>query len=190
MLNKGSSLRHLAQLKKAALPASLLLCIGWWVSGWFLKSVPAWWTLAFTSTLLVSLWLMWRELRQWSARQKEQAFLNSHTAEEMTQVTDRALAPSGTSSASARSVQVAVPVALGAQVRNYASVEDAVHHGWTFEEKIGSFDGADLFSTALHPTEGSWLFDGLLPAKSFVLDVNAIAVGQIKYKRPETPAEE
>lgn len=184
MLNNDSSLRPSGQWKKFIFLASLLFCIGWWISGWFLKQVPNWWSVVFSLSLVIALWMMLRELRMIGLRhrQEEDGFTprQNHTSLSSSG-TDRALLAVDSAGVPSRSVSATEQSV--ASVRNYASVEDAQSHGWMFDEAIGTFGGEDLFGRANHPQEGAWMFDGLLPSHTVIMDKAAIAVGQVKYKR-------
>lgn len=81
------------------------------------------------------------------------------------------------------------PTALAAQVRAYASVEDARSYGWDFEEEIGTFNGAPIFQWA--NLEGArWEYDGLTAANfNPSVPVNRRIFGRLRYREVEAPSD-
>ena len=77
------------------------------------------------------------------------------------------------------------PTALAAQVRAYASVEDARSYGWDFDSEIGTFNGSPIFQWA--NLEGArWEYDGLTAANfNPSVPSNRRIFGRLRYREIE-----
>lgn len=81
------------------------------------------------------------------------------------------------------------PTALAAQVRAYASVEDARSYGWDFEEEIGTFNGAPIFQWA-NLKGDRWEYDGLTAANfNPSVPANRRVFGRLRYREVEAPTD-
>lgn len=70
-------------------------------------------------------------------------------------------------------------------IRVFASPEDAKNHGWSFQEEIGTFQGAPLYRLALLDGQ-TWEWDGLSGNVFSPLISDHIRMfGQLRYKKIE-----
>lgn len=104
--------------------------------------------------------------------------------------TDMAGAPTPRLPAGLRTLVPGIkPAALAAQVRAYASIEDARSYGWDFEEEIGTFNGSPIFQWA--NLEGArWEYDGLTAANfNPSVPANRRIFGRLRYREVEAPTQ-
>ena len=192
MINEQSPQNKQSKWKKLALPLSLLFCIGWWVSGWFFTP-PSWWSQVFTVAILLALVCAWVEFRHMFKASDEDL---DEEARENTQsgYSDMQL-PISPSPALVSALSVAPSslkdLASGGMIRQFASIEDGVSHGWLFDKQIGTFNGQPLYERAhrKEDTSNFFVFDGLTRENfASILSDASVAFGRIRYTKPQNPA--
>ena len=172
-----------SRLRKMALPASLLFCIGWWVSGWFMQT-PAWWSQVFTIALVLALVFTWVELRQYLQNLRKE--VDEEEAQEGGRLPMNAPQdPSPTLASTLGNSSSLKELAMGGHIRQFASIEDGVSHGWSFDKQIGTFNGQPLYEKAIRKEDQSlFFFDGLTRENfASMLSEGMVAFGRIRYTK-------
>lgn len=199
-------------ISRRSLMITIALATGlWWVAGFLIPQTPQWWGLGFSVGLILCMWLMWAELRadgekelkdEMTRRSNERdGDLNRptrpgyaprpYTALDQTQEplvqSPRAVAPLATSGQ-----DVVAHLRAGA-IRVFASMDDAIKHGWSFFDQIGMLGDQPLYRSAkkvaaedkesAQNVSEVWVFDGLVGQDPAGIVPETIRVfGKMRYR--------
>ena len=179
-----------SQKRRFFFPIAILFTIGWWVAGWLMPQTPPWWGLVFMLSVTTVFYMTWKFLKR-EASDFEQE-LNNHNHQDKINAPAKPLQEFISSPELARlEDHLNKSASLGAHaIRAFASLSDARHHGWEFEEPIGTYGNDTVFNVARRSDiEGYFVFDGLSKnAFSAVASDLFVTFGRMRYRKFENEA--